>query len=184
MENTSAPAAHSSVRSLRSLQAPVCGLLLSFLLSCSQYEFTLNEKTLYDPTTFRRELSLKDKDLENCVKNVVSEQQITAARQVRQLLCGPGKILSLEGIEIFNRVQQLGLAKNTIENISSLASLRELRHINLADNAITDASVLDELKQLQYVDLSGNPELNCASTAKLQAREQIELLLPTHCRQE
>lgn len=173
--------AKSGERSLLTLPTLVCGFLLSLLLSCSQYEFKLNDNTLYDPLALRKELALKDPQLQACVIRVITEQQTTAAAKLHQLLCGPGEIQSLDGIEIFTRLRQLGLAGNQLTTIDNLVTLTELRQLNLADNRISNAAVLRALAHLTFIDLSGNTALECHSVSALRDKPGLEMILPEHC---
>jgi len=151
------------------------------MTGCSHYELTLNERTLYDPTEFRRNLALPDEHLQNCVKQVLREQSVHNARQLRTLQCGPGDIKSLEGLEQFTALTQLGLAKNTLTDIHELPAFKQLTHLDLHGNAIKDASVLAKLENLVWVNLEQNPNLNCTSVDDLRRKKHLELLLPAHC---
>jgi len=158
-------------------------MLTTFVLigSCGSYELTVNEKTVYDPLEFRRDLVLDDAGLEQCVKIVLTESRITAAPQLKQLSCGPGEIASLSGLEVFRRLESLGLADNKIENLSAIAHLPKLRQLSLANNQIIDVRSLYELKNLVFLDLRGNPDLNCQLLRPLMDKKNLELQRPKHC---
>lgn len=182
MVDKPATTSEKSARSLRGFYIAICGLLLALLLSCSQYEFTLNERTVYDPQEFRRDLQMVDANLLSCTKKILSEQQITKASQLKQLICGPSDINTLDGIEVFTKLEQLGLANNKINNITALAKLTQLQQLNLANNHVENAEVLAELGELTLVDLSGNAQLQCRSVVALKQRNGIDLKLPDHCK--
>ncbi|SMF43850.1 Leucine rich repeat-containing protein [Alteromonadaceae bacterium Bs31] len=155
-------------------------LVLFYLSGCSNYEFTVNDRTVYDPTKFRRSLSFADAALTLCAKAVAAESNITAAGQLLQLQCGPGEIINLSGLSIFHQLESLGLSHNQIENISEIAKLEKLKHIDLSNNKLLDVSLLAQLPELELVNLKGNTELHCETTLAL-VKPSLELQLPKHC---
>lgn len=165
--------------SLTHLRARLCALALLSLSGCSHYEIAVNENTVYDPLEFRRSLHLADEALQACVKAALIEQDITTAGRLRQLVCGPGDIQSLAGLEIFENLEVLGLADNRLTNISALAAFTKLKQVNLENNSIGDASPLGKLKNLSLVNLAGNEALRCDS---LPRGQKTQYQLPAHCR--
>ncbi|WP_075185912.1 leucine-rich repeat domain-containing protein [Teredinibacter haidensis] len=157
--------------------------LIGYLSSCSQYEFSINERTLYDPLEFQRSVQFADTALQSCVKTNLAEKNITSADQLKRLQCGPGKISSLAGLEIFDQLQQLGLSDNAISNIETLSLLPRLTHINLANNHIIDTQPLSKLNKLQYLNLKGNVALKCASISHQTPKNDLEVIPPNHCLQ-
>ena len=157
-------------------------IALIVITSCSQYEVTLNEKTMYDPTEFRRSVNLADKALDNCVKSALREGAVSRATQLRQLQCGPGQIQSLAGLEIFSELESLGLSQNQITDLAPLTQLPQLRQLNLAANSIIDASRLKKLKHLSYLNLEANLNLSCNSLNWSNANTKLELHSPKHCK--
>ncbi len=156
-------------------------LLFFTLASCSNYEFTLNDRTVYDPTAFRRSLSFSDPALDACVMAALVEANITSAGQLRQLQCGPGEIRDLSGLKVFHRLENLGLANNLIVNISELTSMTSLKQLDLSSNDILDVSALSNLPELKLLIAEGNSQLRCESFSDL-LKEGLEIRRPKHCK--
>jgi len=159
----------------------VLNAVFILLVSCSQYEFAVNDKTIYTPADFRKNLQLDDEPLLACIKTQLLEERITKAEQTLRIQCGPGSIQSLSGIEIFSHLQLLGLANNQLNDISPIRSLRDLSHLNLENNDVRNAGVLGNLPSLLYVNLKGNNNLNCTSLEQLKQKKGVQLLQPEHC---
>lgn len=160
----------------------IFNLAISSMLitGCGNYELTLNERTLYDPTEFQRSVHLPDPGLQACVKTVLSTQKITGPGKLKKLLCGPGAIVSLEGLAIFTHLEHIGLADNAVSDLSELGELKQLKQLNLGNNQIVDASVLVTLSNLNWLNLEKNNDLHCDTLRSL--KESVTLVLPNHCK--
>ncbi|WP_188150169.1 hypothetical protein [Teredinibacter waterburyi] len=153
----------------------------SLLGACNSYELVLNERELYDSRDYRGSLDFRDGALKSCVTSVVTEQRLNRPAQLTNLLCGPGEINNLTGLEQFVQLRQLGLAGNSVKQLALLESFAVLESLNLANNEVVNAQPLTTLKQLIYLDLRGNQNLDCNTLHELRTRKALKLLVPEHC---
>lgn len=135
---------------------------------------------MYEPPTLFSQYELADAALKECVRSTIAEKGLTKAEQLTQLICAPGNILDLTGIEVFAYIQHLGLSKNNIENIDTLEKLPRLQQLQISHNHVKDFSVLKHLDKLVFVNSDGNNEAACSSLELPQT--SIEQVLPKHCR--
>lgn len=156
-------------------------LVISYILltGCSNYELTLNERTLYDPAEFRRTVELPDPGLQSCVKTVLAAQEISGPHKLKRLLCGPGAIASLEGLAVFTHLEQIGLANNAVSDLSVVRKFKYLKQLNLKNNQVVDASALVELPDLNWLNLEENSNLRCETLQDL--KESVTVVRPNHC---
>ncbi len=134
--------------------------LFTSLISCSRYEFSINDRVVYTPPPLFSGFSISDPFLRTCVKSAIAEENVTRADQLQRLLCPPGAINSLDGIEIFTNLNQLGLAENNVASIAQLTELDELRHLNLKGNDNLLCKDLDQLKKVEAIEVPSHCQPN------------------------
>ncbi len=153
---------------------------LVLCLSGCGYRVTLNEaQVLYEPPSLFTQYRLADKSLQRCVDLTITEENITAAEQLRTLICTYNDITSLVGLEQFPQLTQINLSNNAIGDPSPLARLPQLRLLLLNDNRLQTVAPLTKLTQLQRLELSGNEQLDCRELTEFKNTES--LLAPAHC---
>ncbi|MFT5083669.1 MAG: Leucine-rich repeat (LRR) protein [Lentisphaeria bacterium] len=158
-------------------------LLLLFLCaivsSCSRYAVSVNDQTVYSPSSLFKNYTITDPDLKECVRRTIADQHLTTAEQLTRLFCPEGNIRSLSGIKTFTKIRQLGFQGNQIRTIDLLADLRSLEQLNLSHNQIIDFSPLKNLNQLAYLDTQGNADAICSSLPT--SSKILQLATPIHC---
>ncbi len=152
-----------------------------FLSGCADYRFEINDRLVYSPTPLFSDFLIRDKALNNCVKQHINTEGFTAAAQVITLNCGHAGISDLAGLERFSALEGIKLSHNTISNIRPLAQLSQLKELYLDNNQILDIGPLAVLTKLETVDLHGNPELDCAQLKHSLSTDELTITLPSHC---
>ena len=174
------------IRGLR-IRLPIAGNtafavgLLIMTAGCSNYEFTFNDRPIYTPEPLFSDYDLIDPALEECVRQTIKDQQVTAVTDLTVLACTSAGITSVQGLATFNHLQQLNLATNAISDIEELPQLTQLQRLDLSNNAVGDIAILMTLAHLEQLNVSGNLTLNCDQAEELQANSNVQITLPEHC---
>jgi len=155
-------------------------LSVTLLSACQGYDFTINDKVVYSPTSLFAGFTLPDEALRTCVEQAVADGNITAPEQLAALNCSHAGIESLEGLAIFTSLASLKLSDNSIRNLVELGHLTQLRVLYLQNNAVIDPVPLNGLTQLETLDLAGNENMQCPRVGALI--QVATLTLPEHCR--
>ncbi len=155
--------------------------LLILLTGCGRYAVSVNERTVYEPAPLFSDYSIADASLKSCVKDTIAQRQLTKAEQLKRLLCPPGEIASLSGIQVFVNLEHLGLASNQVSNLTPLSKLNKLTQINVRDNRVENFSALHSLEALSFLDARGNNSARCDTLTPL-SNKSIELALPEACK--
>ena len=160
-----------------------CYLLgLCLLLSgCAEYQFTVNDKVVYEPPPLFSDYQTGDQALQACLEQHIRDANATSAAGLTQLNCSHAGVRSLQGIEVFSGLQSIKLASNAITDIGPLSTLAELKRLHLEGNAIRSLLPLRGLEQLEFLDLTGNAALVCAELDYFRRLSALELLPPAHC---
>lgn len=156
-------------------------LLAILLTGCGRYAISVNERTVYEPAPLFGDYSIADAALKSCVKATIAEKQLTKAEQLKQLICPPGEISSLAGIQVFINLEHVGLASNQLRDISSLSLLKKLTRVNLRDNNIENFTPLHTLEKLNFLDARENDKARCNTLTAL-TKSTTELALPEACK--
>lgn len=159
------------------------GLVLSgiILIGCADYRFEINDRLVYSPTPLFSDFLIKDQALNNCVKQHINSEGVSAVSQLIVLNCGHADISDLAGLERFSALEGIKLSHNNIDNIRPLAGLSQLNELYLDNNQISDIGPLALLGKLQTLDLHGNPKLACAPLKSFLNRKDLIITLPAHC---
>ena len=158
------------------LSVPV---LLS-VAACGNYDITVNERKVYTPAPLFSDFNLADPALQQCVKQAVIDQKVTAASGLKILNCSHAGVGSLAGLEIFTGLSHLRLSSNAIVDLAPLSSMSSLVTLQLDQNQIRDTAPLLELRSLQELNLLGNSQLLCPSGQSFTALEVLSL--PKQCK--
>lgn len=134
-------------------------ILIALLASCSGYELTFNNQSIYSPPTLYTDYVVEDAALQNCLMQTIMDQNIVDAKDLRSLNC------SYAGIE----------------NLSGLIHFKWLETINFSSNNIKDIKPLMFLGQLQDINLEGNNLLSCQDIFALEKLINNRLVAPDHC---
>jgi Leucine-rich repeat (LRR) protein len=110
-------------------------LIMSLLLSCSDYEFTLNDQPLQLRTPVSVVFTVPDPSLSRCVTETLNTQNATRIDDLRILDCSFAGIKSLEGLEQFQGLVRLKLSGNELYDIRPLLSLGGLTIAELSENS-------------------------------------------------
>jgi hypothetical protein len=156
-------------------------MIISLLGGCSDYAFKFNERPIYTPLPLFTDYDFVDPALEDCVEQTIQDKKITAAEDLKTLVCTSAGIIELEGIGVFSSLQQLNLAHNEIADLQPLAQLLKLKELDLSGNAVTSVAPLHPLTLLEWVDLTRNPGLNCRQAQELKELTDATVVLPEHC---
>jgi Leucine-rich repeat (LRR) protein len=148
---------------------------------CADYRFEINDRLVYSPTPLFGDFSIKDQALNDCVKQHINSQGITAASQMITLNCGHAGIKSLAGLEHFSALEGIKLSYNSISDLRPLAQFSHLKELYLDNNKLTHIKPLSALSKLEKLDLRGNPKLVCHQLENSLSRDRLEILLPSHC---
>jgi len=151
--------------------------MLLTLSACASYQVSLNEQIVYQPPVLLSNYDIPDPALKACVSAAIKEQSITEAEQLKQLVCPPGEIQTLNGLEVFEKLETLGLEGNQIIHIATLGLLAALNTLNLKDNQINDISALSALSSIQLLNVKGNSSLSCAAVRGLGLKAENTVIL-------
>ena len=129
------------------------------LVGCERYQVTINERQIYAPDQLFSDYQIADPGLNSCIKQVVIDQSIKRAEDLRRINCSYAGISNLEGLKRF-----IGLTT-----------------INLANNRLTDVKPLMFFGQLSRLDISGNESVACTDLEVLAQLLPTELIAPDNC---
>jgi len=163
----------------RIITATFCLLTLSALCACSRYAVSINENIIYQPPPLFSSYSIADVTLKQCVQNTIAENNLTKAERVLRLICPPGEIKSLAGLEVFDNLEYLGLSGNKVSNIKVVENMLRLKQLKLGQNNVEDFSPAKRLSHLLVFDARGNKDANCASLP--QPTTNADFRFPQHC---
>ncbi len=162
---------------------PYIGVLFTLVIAvvsgCSRYVVSINENVVYTPPKLFSEYSIADESLKSCIQSTISESNISSADQLTKLICPPGNISNLIGIEQFPAIEYLGLSDNTIRDVGPLVALKDLKQIDISENMVVDFSVFESLDYLSLMDAKGNAEADCST---LLLTNDASIRLPKHCK--
>jgi len=104
------------------------------------------------------EITFKDKDFENEIKDILGKSVInkTDAEAVEKLEIEGKDISSISDLKYFPNIKTLKLKENAIKSISAISGLSKVEIIDLSDNVIRDISELSGLKNIKELDISDN----------------------------
>ena len=160
----------------------VIGTLLS-QAGCTplaQYDITLNDQIVYQPTPAIRVGGIADPGLKNCLEQTLIDAQISEHDALEQLNCSDAGIVSLAGLEQFPSIRSLKLSGNGVRNLLVLERLTDLQQLWLDSNDIVDPIPVLRIRSLRQLDLADNPGLQCPSSDQIPA--SMHLTLPDHCK--
>ena len=146
----------------------------------TQYDITLNDQVVYQPTPALRIEGIADPGLKNCLQQTLIDAQIREHDVLEQLNCSDAGILSLAGLEQFPSIRSLKLSGNAVRNLLVLERLTELQQLWLNRNDIVDPIPVLRMSSLRQLDLADNPGLQCPSSDQIPA--SMQLTLPDHCK--
>jgi hypothetical protein len=160
-------------------------LLIALLISgagCAdlgQYDITVNDVTLYEPSEPYRVSGIEDAALAACVTQSLLDIDARAAADLLALNCSDAGIQSLAGLEQFTQIQSMKLSSNDIRNLLVLERLTTLRQLWLDDNDVVDPIPVLRMTNLKALYLTGNPRLQCPDPVDVP--RHLSLNLPDHC---
>ena len=163
------------------IKTALVALMTMLVLGCSNYDVSVNERTVYTTEPLFADFDIADPALNQCVSEAVERKKVTSASRLVELNCNARGIENLAGIGVFTGLEQLQLADNAISDISPLAPLSSLAWLVLDNNNIADPTPLYELLSLRKLSLRNNPGLNCPNLSALLRVDSA--VLPTHCPQ-
>jgi Leucine-rich repeat (LRR) protein len=102
--------------------------------------------------------NLEDINLKACVQETVdnSNGTITVTDDVTQLWCDSRSIVSLSGLEQFNRLTVVSLNSNQIIDVTMMSSLHSLTRIRLGTNNIANVDAFNGMSSLTSLSLNSN----------------------------
>lgn len=152
------------------------------LSACSKYALTVNEAVVYQPAPLFKEYTLADKNLRQCVEQTIIDRKITAANQLKTLVCTSAGIQNLQGLAVFNLLQELNLKSNALTSLEGISTLTKLKILDASDNQIIDGQALLTLPNLAQLDLEDNAAMRCDDLKQFAQFNQGEYHFPQHCR--
>ncbi len=154
-------------------------VIYTVITSCSRYSVSVNNNVVYEPPGLFSNYIVKDPSLASCIDATIAENNLTAAEQLQRLVCPPGEIISLEGIESFTAIEYLGLENNQIVDLHPISALSQIKQLNVKDNDIRNFTPATSLERLKFLDSHGNIHANCDSLKT--TRKTLTIKLPSHC---
>lgn len=151
------------------------------LSACSRYQMTLNEAVVYTPPSALTDFTTQDSNLQGCLDQMIKDRNITALKDVTQLICSHAGLTSLKGIEVFYNLRQVNLEHNQLTSIAPMKHLSKLEVLLLNDNQLTEAPELLTMAALKQLKLGNNPSLACGDLLQLKANSDADLQLPEQC---
>ena len=122
--------------------------LITLLVGCERYAFTLNEQPIYTPNSVYSGYRIGDPALASCVKQALVDSKITQPEQLQVLNCSYAGVTQLKGIETFSRLRSVNLSHNQLTDIKPLLFLGDLRQVNLEENPNISCSDVEALANL------------------------------------
>lgn len=157
-------------------------LILPALLTsaCGEYDFKVNDRVVYTPAQLFTDFDIPDQGLSDCVQQTITDQVVTAASQLTDLVCTNAGISDLTGLSRFNSLLKIRLSNNEVRNLMELQAMVQLQELYLDNNQVIDPVPLYQLQLLRFIDLSKNPNLQCPRQTGLSWVGDVTL--PAHCR--
>ena len=160
-------------------------LLIVLLMSGSgcaelrQYDITVNDVTLYEPSSPCTVSGIEDRALAACLTQSLLDTDARMATDLVALNCSDAGIQSLAGLEQFTQIQSINLSSNDIRNLLVLERLTALRRLWLDDNNVVDPLPVLRMTHLKELSLAGNVGLQCPNPSDVPSH--LSLHLPDHC---
>ncbi len=161
------------------LRSVIICIIYAAITACSRYSVSVNNNLVYEPPGLFNDYTVKDPALASCIDATITENNLTAAEQLRRLVCPPGNIRSIEGIESFTAIEYLGLANNHVTDLHPIAVLTQIKQLNVKNNDIRNFTPATSLETLSFLDSHGNIHANCDSLKA--TRKTLTIKLPSHC---
>ena len=161
-------------------------LLITLLMSgtsCAelgQYDITVNNVTVYEPSTPFTVSGVKDSALTACLTQSLVDIDASMPTDLVSLNCSDSDIQSLAGLEQFTQIQSMKLSNNDIQNLLVLERLTALNQLWLDDNDVLDPIPVLRMTGLKELNLVGNPRLRCPDPEDVP--RHLSLNLPNHCK--
>ena len=108
--------------------------IMTLLLSCADYEITLNDQPLQLRKPASVEFTVSDSALSRCLSETLKTQITIRIDDLDTLDCSFAGIKSLEGLEQFQGLVRVKLSGNELDDIRPLLSLGELTIADLEQN--------------------------------------------------
>ena len=108
--------------------------IMSLLLSCSDYEITLNDQPLQLRKPVSIAFTVSDSSLSRCLIETLKVQNAIRIDDLETLDCSHAGIKSLEGLEQFQGLARIKLSGNELYDIGPLLSLGGLTIADLSAN--------------------------------------------------
>lgn len=162
----------------RGLTGVLAGLVIA---GCTGYEYTLNERVMFEGPRLFTDYTIPDDALQQCVAQAISDQRITRAEELEDLNCTHAGISNLEGLQIFSGLRRLGLDDNAITDLTPLHDLRSLELLQLRGNRIRTLDSRFCQGAAKQIALERNETLECASIDRLRACGVTIIDAPAHC---
>ena len=163
------------------------GLLIILLVlgaGCAeleQYDITVNDVTVYEPSAPYKVSGIEDPALAACLTQSLLDIDARAATDLVALNCSDAGIQSLAGLEQFTQIQSMKLSSNDIRNLLVLERLTALNQLWLDSNDIVDPIPVLRMTNLKQLNLAGNARLQCPDPEDVP--RDLSLDLPDHCSQ-
>lgn len=154
--------------------------MLVALTGCDRYRVTVNELAVYEPAPLFADFRIDDRALSACVQQIIEDERITEATQLKTINCSHAGIVSLQGLSRFTQLEALNVGDNRIVDIEVLKENARLRKLDLRNNQLRSIGPLLSMPNLELVELGGNGGLDCSSVSAL-AKLVAATRLPAHC---
>ena len=161
-------------------------LLIALLMSgtsCAelgQYDITVNNVTVYEPSAPYTVSGVKDSALTACLTQSLLDIDARMPTDLVSLNCSDAGIQSLAGLEQFTQIQSMELSSNDIRNLLVLERLTALNQLWLDNNDVVDPIPVLRMIALKELNLAGNPRLQCPDPEDVP--RHLSLNLPNHCK--
>ena len=146
-----------------------------------QYDITVNDVTVYEPSAPYKVSGIEDPALAACLTQSLLDIDARAATDLVALNCSDAGIQSLAGLEQFTQIQSMKLSSNDIRNLLVLERLTALNQLWLDDNDVVDPIPVLRMTNLKQLNLADNPRLQCPTREELP--RYLSVTLPDHCSQ-
>ena len=153
--------------------------LITACTTLDQYDISVNDVTVYAPTSPLRIDGIEDRALQNCLQQTADDVGATRTSDILSLNCSDAGITSLAGLSQFDQIRSLQLSGNAIRNLLELQRLEGLEQLWLDDNDIIDPVPVLRVSRIRTLDLKGNSRLQCPPSDTIPLT--LQLTLPDHC---
>ena len=144
-----------------------------------QYDITVNNVTVYEPSSPYTVSGIEDPALAACLTQSLLDIDARSATDLVALNCSDAGIQSLAGLEQFTQIQSMKLSSNNIRNLLVLERLTVLRQLWLDNNDVVDPIPILRMTDLKELNLAGNARLQCPAPEDVP--RYLSLNLPDHC---